>query len=225
MGPRQESVERAASDPGDGLLCPGRRESSRRHRRHGSAGGRDGLRPGAPLERGCGALALHGANHSRRQAAHRRRSRRILGAPDRDVAPRRWDIDNIFKFMVCIGPISSIFDYATYAMMIWVFHAWSHPALFQTGWFVESLLTQTLIIHIIRTAKVPLVESRASAALMATSLIIACVGIALPFTPAGAALGLTPLPWLYFPLVAGLLVAYALLTHFAKVWFVQRWGM
>jgi Mg2+-importing ATPase len=141
------------------------------------------------------------------------------------AAPRRWDIDNIFKFMVCIGPISSIFDYATYAMMIWVFHAWNNPSLFQTGWFVESLLTQTLIIHIIRTAKVPFIESRASAALMTTSLIISCVGIALPFTPVGVALGFTQLPWLYWPLVAGLLIAYAVLTHFVKVRFVRRWGM
>jgi len=141
------------------------------------------------------------------------------------AAPRRWDIDNIFKFMVCIGPISSIFDYATYAMMLWVFHAWSNPALFQTGWFVESLLTQTLIIHIIRTAKVPFIESRASAALITTSLIICCMGIALPFTPVGEALGFTPLPWLYWPLVACILVAYAVLTHFVKVWFVRRRGL
>jgi Mg2+-importing ATPase len=141
------------------------------------------------------------------------------------AAPRRWDIDNIFKFVVFIGPISSIFDYATYAMMLWVFHSWNNPSLFQTGWFVESLLTQTLIIHIIRTAKVPFIESRASAALITTSLIISCVGIALPLTPIGAALGFTPLPWLYWPLVAGMLIAYAALTHLVKVWFVHRWGM
>ena len=71
------------------------------------------------------------------------------------ASPRRWDIGNIFKFMVFIGPISSIFDYATYGMMLYVFDAWNNPALFQTGWFVESLLTQTLIIHIIRTARIP----------------------------------------------------------------------
>jgi Mg2+-importing ATPase len=141
------------------------------------------------------------------------------------AAPRRWDIDNIFKFMVCIGPISSIFDYITYGMMLWVFHAWSNAPLFQTGWFTESLLTQTLIIHIIRTAKVPFIESRASAALMTTSLIICCVGIALPFTPVGAALGFTPLSWLYWPLLAGILLTYAVLTHVVKVWFVRRWGI
>jgi Mg2+-importing ATPase len=141
------------------------------------------------------------------------------------VSPRRWDIDNIFKFMIFIGPISSIFDYATYAMMLWVFSAWNNPALFQTGWFVESLLSQTLIIHIIRTPKIPFVESRASAALVTTSIIIACIGIALPLTPVGAALGFIPLPWLYWPLVTSMLVAYGLLTHFVKVWFVRRWGM
>ncbi len=141
------------------------------------------------------------------------------------ASPRRWDIDNIFKFMVFIGPISSIFDYATYAMMLFVFNCWSNPSLFQTGWFVESLLTQTLIIHIIRTAKIPFFESRASSALITTTLIICCVGIALPFTWVGSTLGFTPLPWLYWPLVAAMLVTYSILTHFVKVWFVRRWGM
>jgi Mg2+-importing ATPase len=139
-------------------------------------------------------------------------------------SPRRWDISNIFKFMVFIGPISSIFDYATYGMMIFVFGAWTNPSLFQTGWFVESLLTQTLIIHIIRTAKVPFFESRASPALITTSIIICCVAIMLPFTWAGSQLGFTPLPWLYFPLVLGMLLTYAILTHLVKVWFVRRWG-
>lgn len=141
------------------------------------------------------------------------------------AAPRRWDIDNIFKFMVFIGPISSIFDYATYAMMLFIFDCWKNPPLFQTGWFVESLLTQTLVIHIIRTAKIPFLESRASAALITTTIIICCIGIALPFTEAGAALGFTPLPWLYWPLLAAMLITYSLLAHCVKVWFVRRWGM
>jgi Mg2+-importing ATPase len=139
--------------------------------------------------------------------------------------PRRWDISNVFKFMIFIGPISSIFDYATYAMMLFVFDCWSNPSLFQTGWFVESLLTQTLIIHIIRTTRIPFIESRASAPLITTTIIICCVGIALPFTWAGTALGFTPLPWLYWPLVFSMLVSYSMLTHLVKVWFVRRWGM
>jgi Mg2+-importing ATPase len=102
---------------------------------------------------------------------------------------------------------------------------WSNPSLFQTGWFVESLLTQTLIIHIIRTARIPFIESRASAPLITTTIIICCVGIALPFTWAGTALGFTPLPWLYWPLVFSMLVTYSILAHLVKVWFVRRWGM
>ena len=141
------------------------------------------------------------------------------------ASPRHWDISNIFNFMVFIGPISSIFDYATYAMMLFVFHAWNNPSLFQTGWFTESLLTQTLIIHIIRTAKIPFIESRASPALITTTIIICIVGIALPFTWAGSALGFIPLPRLYWPLVATMLVSYAVLTHLVKLWFVRRWGM
>ena len=86
------------------------------------------------------------------------------------AAPRKWDIGNIFKFMMFIGPISSIFDYVTFFMMLYVFDAWNNPSLFQTGWFVESLLTQTLIIHIIRTAKIPFFQSRASAALIGNVL-------------------------------------------------------
>jgi Mg2+-importing ATPase len=139
--------------------------------------------------------------------------------------PRKWDIGNIFKFMIFIGPISSIFDYATYAMMLFVFGAWTNPALFQTGWFVESLLTQTLIIHIIRTAKVPFIESHASPSLIATTVIICTIGMTLPFTLAGSALGFVPLPWQYWPLVAVMLVTYAVLTHLVKVWFTRRWGL
>jgi magnesium-transporting ATPase (P-type) len=131
----------------------------------------------------------------------------------------------IFKFMIFIGPISSIFDYATYAMMLFVFDCWNNPPLFQTGWFVESLLTQTLIIHIIRTAKLPFIESRASPALITTTIVICAVGIALPFSGAGAALGFTPLPWSYWPLIAAMLMTYAVLTHLVKSWFVRRWGM
>jgi Mg2+-importing ATPase len=141
------------------------------------------------------------------------------------ASPRRWDISNIFKFMVFIGPISSIFDYATYAMMLFVFDAWNNAALFQTGWFVESLLTQTLIIHIIRTARIPFIESRASSALIATTIIICIVGITLPFSWAGTALGFTALPPLYWPLLAAMLVGYATLTHLTKIWFVRRWGL
>jgi Mg2+-importing ATPase len=141
------------------------------------------------------------------------------------AAPRRWEIGNLFKFMIFIGPISSIFDYSTFFVMLYIFDAWSNAALFQTGWFVESLLSQTLIIHIIRTAKIPFLESRASNALIATSLIISAIGAALPYTPIGEALKFTALPPLYWPILAGTLVVYAFLTQAVKVWFVKRWGL
>lgn len=141
------------------------------------------------------------------------------------AVPRKWDIDGIMKFVLLIGPISSIFDYVTFAMMLWVFHAWANPALFQTGWFVESLLTQTLIIHIIRTAQIPFFESRASTALIATSLIVAAIGIMLPYTPLGETLGFVPLPWTYWPLLALILAGYAALTHVTKAWFHSKYGL
>ena len=89
--------------------------------------------------------------------------------------------------MVFIGPISLIFDHTTYAVMLYEFDTWANPPLFQTGWFVESLLMQTLIVHIIRTAKIPFIESRASLALITTTIIICIAGIALPFTWVGGA--------------------------------------
>jgi Mg2+-importing ATPase len=145
--------------------------------------------------------------------------------PEYLAAPRKWEIGNITRFMLFIGPISSIFDYATYFTMLYVFGAWTNAPLFQTGWFVESLLTQTLIIHIIRTAKVPFIESRASAPLILTTLIICAIGIYLPVSPLADALGFRPLPRLYWPIVAGFLLSYSILTHLVKSWFIRRWGV
>ena len=140
------------------------------------------------------------------------------------IAPRQWDVGRIFKFMILIGPISSIFDYATFALMIFVFHAGDNPSLFQSGWFVESLLTQTLIIHIIRTAKIPFLQSRASTALIMTTVVICAVGAALPSSGFGSLIGFTPLPWLYWPFILAMLLTYASLTHAVKSWFIRRWG-
>ncbi|MFZ1150994.1 MAG: magnesium-translocating P-type ATPase [Xanthobacteraceae bacterium] len=141
------------------------------------------------------------------------------------AVPRRWDISNIAKFVLFIGPISSIFDYVTYFMMLYGFNAWTNPALFQTGWFVESLLTQTLIIHIIRTAKIPFLESRASTALITTTIVIAAIGIALPFTWLGGFLGFVPLPPAYWIALCLILLSYVILTHFMKTWFIRRFGL
>jgi Mg2+-importing ATPase len=138
--------------------------------------------------------------------------------------PRKWDISGIRRFILYIGPISSIFDYMTYFIMLFVFHTWANPALFHTGWFVESLFTQTLIIHVIRTNKMPFIQSRASKALLATSLIIVAIGAYLPFSPLAGALGLVALPGLYWLLLAGMLLCYVVLTQVVKTWFYRRYG-
>ena len=139
--------------------------------------------------------------------------------------PRRWDIGNITRFMFVFGPVSSLFDYATFGLLLFVLHAGDAPRLFQSGWFVESLLTQTLIIHIIRTAKIPFLQSRASTPLIATTLIIGAIAIALPYSFLAAPLGLTPLPTRYWVGLAIILMGYAALTHLVKIRFARRWGM
>src|SRR5580692_3648536 len=132
------------------------------------------------------------------------------------TAPRKWDIAHIARFMIFLGPISSIFDYATYFIMYYGFGANTEATspLFQTAWFVESILTQTLIIHIIRTNKVPFIQSRASWALIATSLIICAVGIWLPDSPFAHGLGFVHLPWVFWPIVCLIILAYLTLAHF-----------
>ena len=127
--------------------------------------------------------------------------------------------------MLFIGPISSIFDYVDVFHDALRFSRAGQAALFQTGWFVELLLTQTLIIHIIRTAKILFLESRASAALITTTIIIAAIGMALPFTPLGGFLGFVPLPPAYWLALGLILVSYVVLTHFVKTWFIRRFGL
>jgi Mg2+-importing ATPase len=140
------------------------------------------------------------------------------------ATPRRWEIEKILRFILFIGPISSIFDYLTFFMMLYVFNCWQNPALFHTGWFVESLFTQTLIIHIIRTNKIPFIQSRASWPLILTSLIIVAVGAWLTVSPLANTLGFVPLPPLYWLYLAIMLLCYAILTQIVKTWFIRRFG-
>ena len=140
------------------------------------------------------------------------------------IKPRQWSIDKILRFILFIGPISSIFDYMTFFIMLYVFDCWHNPALFHTGWFVESLFTQTLIIHIIRTNKIPFIQSRASWPLILTSVIIVAVGTWLTVSPLAETLGFVPLPPLYWLFLAIMLPCYAILTQVVKVWFVRRFG-
>jgi len=159
--------------------------------------------------------------------------------------PRPWQMGEIAKFMLLIGPISSIFDYTTFAIMYFVFNCTdaaaqaqitpelaklgaeaidhTHAAqLFHTGWFVESIMTQTLIIHVIRTNLIPFIQSRSSWQLSMTTILIMAIGAALPYSPLAAPLGFVPLPWQFWPLLALTLVCYVGLTQLIKTWMVKK---
>jgi Mg2+-importing ATPase len=140
------------------------------------------------------------------------------------IKPRKWELGGILRFILFIGPISSIFDYLTFFMMLYAFHCWHNPALFHTGWFVESLFTQTLIIHVIRTNKIPFLQSWASWPLILTSIIIVAVGAGLTVSPLADALGFVPLPPRYWLLLAVILVCYVVLTQLMKIWFYRRFA-
>lgn len=138
--------------------------------------------------------------------------------------PRKWEIADIRRFMIFIGPISSIFDYATFGIMLFLFHAWSNPSLFQTGWFVESLLTQILIVHVIRSRKIPFIQTLASKSLIATTVVIMTIGVLLTLLPVGRLFNFVRLPLLYWPLLALILLCYITLTQIVKTWYIKKFG-
>ena len=144
--------------------------------------------------------------------------------PEQIARPRPWSMGQITRFILFIGPCSSVFDYTTFFMMLYLFGCWdpARASLFQTGWFVESLLTQTLIIHIIRTNRIPFLQSRASTALTATTVLVMLIGMWLPFSPLAPALGFTHLPPLYWPLLFLTMMCYVLLTQTVKTWLLRR---
>jgi Mg2+-importing ATPase len=160
--------------------------------------------------------------------------------------PRPWHFGEITKFIIFIGPISSIFDYTTFCVM-WFYFKCSNlnllpadPALTQrflnpadpdhtyaaallnTAWFVESLMTQTLIIHVIRTSQIPFVQSRASWQLTMTTIAIMLIGAVLPYSPLAAPLGFVPLPWQFWPILGATLFCYVGLTQLIKTWLVRK---
>ncbi|MBE3065547.1 MAG: magnesium-translocating P-type ATPase, partial [Spirochaetes bacterium] len=154
------------------------------------------------------------------------------------TVPRKWNIRNIRRFMMFIGPMSSIFDYATYLLMLFFFGCIrfaspgtspdlkaSYEALFHTGWFVESILTQTLIVHVIRTRRIPFFQSMASPLLLFFTILIMAVAVYLPYSPVAAFLGFVPLPAIYWAWIAGFLVLYCVLTHLMKTWFFRKFGV
>jgi P-type Mg2+ transporter len=152
--------------------------------------------------------------------------------------PQNWDISFIRRFMIYIGPISSLFDYATFFLMLYFFKCivFSHEGtshemksylenLFHTGWFIESIFTQTLIVHIIRTNRIPFLQSRPSAGLLLSTLGILAVGAYLPYSPLATYLGFVPLPLVYWGWIAGFMACYALITNTVKQWFNRKYGV
>ena len=138
--------------------------------------------------------------------------------------PRKWDASDLSRFMIYVGPISSIFDIITYLVMWYVFGCQSaeHQTLFQSGWFIEGLLSQTLIVHMIRTRKIPFIQSCASWQVTGLTLLIMAIGILIPFCPFGHSIGLEPLPLSYFPWLIGILLCYCVLTQFVKNWYIHK---
>ncbi|MCD8166205.1 MAG: magnesium-translocating P-type ATPase [Bacteroides sp.] len=138
--------------------------------------------------------------------------------------PRKWDASDLSRFMIYIGPISSIFDITTFLVMWYIFDCTSpeSQSLFQSGWFVEGLLSQTLIVHMIRTRKIPFIQSRASWPVMLLTGLVMAIGLVIPFSSFGTSIGLVPLPWSYFPWLIGTLLCYCLLTQLVKNWYIKR---
>jgi Mg2+-importing ATPase len=165
--------------------------------------------------------------------------------------PRSWNLQNIRRFMMFVGPTSSVFDYTTFALMLWFFGCWDlglpapsellhrfaggsgvapddtyAAALFHSGWFIESIITQTLIVHVIRTRKIPFIQSCASPWLIVTTLAIILIGSALPYIPPVAAyLGFVPLPPVYWAFIGATILCYMTLTHSVNAWFARKFGI
>lgn len=140
--------------------------------------------------------------------------------------PRKWDAPNIGRFMLWMGPTSSIFDITTFALMWFVFGANNvdAQALFHSGWFIEGLLSQTLVVHMLRTQKIPFIQSTAAFPVIVMTLFVMAIGIYIPFSPLGTLIGLTPLPWSYFPWLIATLLSYCIVAQLMKRIYIKRFG-
>jgi P-type Mg2+ transporter len=140
--------------------------------------------------------------------------------------PRKWDASDIGRFMVWIGPTSSVFDMTTFALLWYVFGAngAAHQSLFQSGWFIESLLTQTLVVHMIRTRKIPFLQSVAAAPVLALTTAIIVIGMVIPYTGIGAKIGMVQVPDIYYAWLAATILAYCALTQLVKLIYIKRYG-
>jgi len=135
--------------------------------------------------------------------------------------PKRWHIEFIRQFMMIIGPISSIYDFLTFGVLLWLFHAATNAPLFRTGWFVESLATQTLVVFVIRTVGNPF-KSRPSGRLVMAVVAVSLAGAVLPYTPLGGLLGFTPIPLSLLGAISLLALTYLILVQAVKTWFYRR---
>jgi len=140
--------------------------------------------------------------------------------------PQRWRPEEIGRFMIVFGPVSSVFDICTFALMWWVFGATtdSQQALFQAGWFVEGLVTQTLIVHMIRTARIPFLQSRAAVPLLVMTVVVILVGVFLVMGPPAPLFKFEVLPLAYFPWAGAIILAYVALTQVVKRAYIRRYG-
>ncbi|WP_305927668.1 magnesium-translocating P-type ATPase [Bacillus mycoides] len=142
------------------------------------------------------------------------------------VKPRSWDTKDLFRFIIFIGPVSSVFDIIIFIVMWNIFGA-NIPemqSLFQTGWFVVGLLTQLLIVHMIRTQHIPFLQSTAARPVLILTGLVMIIGISLPFTRLSTQIGLTPLPLYYFPWLFGILTIYALVTEIIKKIYIRKFN-
>ena len=141
--------------------------------------------------------------------------------------PRKWNIEGLSRYIFCLGPVSSIFDYLTFAYLWFILGANSieMSSAFQTGWFVESLISQTLVIYVIRTSKIPFVDSIPSLSLVFMTLLVCVAGIILPFTIIGQQFHMVSLPNTYWIGILFLLPMYLLSAQLAKAWFIKKWGI
>lgn len=139
--------------------------------------------------------------------------------------PRRWDVASLRRYVLCFGPVSSLFDYATFAFLWFGLGAAADPRLFQSGWFVESLLSQTLIVYVLRSAAPAGLANRPALPLLLASALVCGVVLWLPWSPLAGALGLVPLPPGYWWGLALILAGYALVTESAKAWLIRRFGL
>ena len=146
--------------------------------------------------------------------------------PEYLKVPRKWDAGDLKRFMLYIGPTSSIFDILTFAVL-WYIFGYNSPdqqALFHSGWFIEGLISQTLIVHLIRTRKIPFLQSNATWPVSLLTAIVIIVGLVLPFSSVGHHIGLEPLPWEYFPWLIGILLGYCIFTQVVKDWYIRKFN-